>query len=100
MYKDWNGTHGTVICEERPVYGGTGQVDLPQFDEPGYIFQPPCLWGSKEFGLEPPPYVDSTTLHSVKTSYADDGNHGEMAWQQILYVDKLKEPPHSVAVFV
>jgi len=100
MYKDWNGTHGTVICEERPVYGGTGQVDLRKFDEPGYIFQPPCLWGSKEFGLEPPPYVGSTTLHSVKTSYADDGHHGEMAWQQMLYVDKLREHAHSVGVFV
>lgn len=88
MYKDWNGTHGNLICEERPVYGGNGKVEL-KFDEPGYILQPPCLWGSTEFGLEPPPYVGGTTLHSIKTSYANNGHHGEMAWQQMFYVDAL-----------
>lgn len=89
MYRDWNGTHGTLMCEEKPVYGGTGKVDVPKFDEPGYILQPPCLWGSKEFGLELPPYVGNTTLHVHKTSYANSGHHGEMAWLQHLYVDKL-----------
>ena len=34
-----------VICEERPIYGGTGKIDLAKFDERGYILQPPCLWG-------------------------------------------------------
>jgi hypothetical protein len=91
MYKDWNGTHGELICEERPVYGGTGKIDLPAYDEPGFILQPPCLWGSKEFGLEPPPYAGGTTLHSVKTSYANSGHHGEMAWQQMFFVDKIMD---------
>eukprot|EP01047_Picozoa_sp_COSAG01_P024458 COSAG01_NODE_1512_length_10066_cov_33.054379_1_plen_45_part_00 len=35
---------GEIICEERPVYGGTGKLDLSKFDEPGYILQPPCVW--------------------------------------------------------
>lgn len=93
MYRDWNGTHGNLLCEENPVYGGTGKVDLRKFDEPGYILQPPCLWGSKEFGLEPPPDVGSTTLHSIKTSYANSGHHGEMAWQQMFYVDSVTGTP-------
>merc|ERR1719281_1303179 len=87
MYRDWNGTHGEVLCEERPVYGGTGQIDQKKFDEPGFILQPPCLWGDPEFGLEPPPHLDGVTLHSVKTSYANNGHHGEMAWQQMILVD-------------
>ena len=29
-----------------------GRVDLPKFDEPGYILQPPCLWGDAP-GLAP-----------------------------------------------
>jgi hypothetical protein len=39
---------GEIICEERPVYGGTGKLDLSKFDEPGYILQPPCVWGKEE----------------------------------------------------
>ena len=74
---------GTLLCREDPVYGGTGRVDDPRFDEPGYILQPPCLWGSAEYGLEPPPDVNGLMLHTVKTSNATWGHHGEMAWQQM-----------------
>lgn len=77
---------GEVICEERPVYGGKGQIDLKKFDEPGYIAQPPCLWGSPAFGLQEPLDVTGVTLHTVKTSNASYGHHGEMAWQQMFYV--------------
>ena len=48
-----------------------------------YIFQPPCLWGKPEHGLAEPPQTDGYTLHSVKTSNASYGHHGEMAWQQM-----------------
>jgi len=75
-----------VICEERPIYGGSGKADLKKFDEPGYIAQPPCLWGSPEFGLEEPIDVTGVMLHTVKTSNASYGHHGEMAWQQMFYV--------------
>ena len=77
MYRDWNGTHGNVLCEETPVYGGTGMVDEKRFDEPGYILQPPCLWGSPDFGLEPPPNLEGVTMHTIKTSDATYGHHGQ-----------------------
>eukprot|EP00946_MAST-07B_sp_MAST-7B-sp1_P004075 g4075.t1 len=78
---------GELLCEERPVYGGHG--DSPErFDEPGFILQPPCLWGDARFGLEDPPDTDPEkwVLHTVKTSNATYGHHGEMAWQQMYVV--------------
>merc|ERR1712048_1228439 len=90
MYTDWNGTDGTVLCEERPVYGGTGKIEEPRFDEPGFILQPPCLWGSEEHGLQTPPDVHGKTLHTVKESWANAGHHGEMAWQQMYFVPSSK----------
>merc|ERR1711934_781846 len=72
-------------CHADPVYGGTGKIDNVTFDEPGYILQPPCLWGSAEFGLEPPIDTSGYTLHTVKTSNATYGHHGEMAWQQMYF---------------
>ncbi len=45
---------GEVICEERPIYGGTGKIDKKRFDETGYILQPPCIWGKEKHGLELP----------------------------------------------
>jgi len=78
-----NATTGELLCDERPVYGGTGQIDDRRFDEPGYIAQPPCLWGDAAYGLQPPPQTSGYTLHSVKTANATAGHHGEMAWQQM-----------------
>jgi len=73
---------GELLCEERTVFGGSGHSDA-KFDEPGYILQPPCIWGKLEHGLTEPPQTDGYTLHSVKTSNASYGHHGEMAWQQM-----------------
>ena len=50
----WNNRTGELLCRQEPIYGGTGKIDLPKFDEPGYILQPPCLWGDAP-GLEPMP---------------------------------------------
>eukprot|EP00040_Diaphanoeca_grandis_P037212 m.241412 g.241412 ORF g.241412 m.241412 type:complete len:883 (+) comp33774_c0_seq2:100-2748(+) len=80
---DCDETTGELLCEERPVYGGTGKIDLPAFDEPGFILQPPCMWGDSEFGLEAPVDVTGYYLHTVKTANATWGHHGEMAWQQM-----------------
>ena len=84
-----NATNGELLCEERPIYGGTNKVPNKKFDEPGYILQPPCLWGDSRYGLEAPVDVDPNKyiLGSVKTSNATYGHHGEMAWQQ-MYVLK------------
>lgn len=75
---------GTLLCEERPRYGH----EQDEFGETGYILQPPCLWGSKDFGLEEPPSVNGYVLGAVKTSNATHGHHGEMAWHQMYIFDK------------
>ncbi|KAK3262691.1 hypothetical protein CYMTET_28467 [Cymbomonas tetramitiformis] len=80
-----NSKTGTLLCRENPVYGGEGKVDNKNMDEPGFILQPPCLWGAPEQGLEPPPDVDGIFLHAVKTANATYGHHGEMAWLQMYY---------------
>lgn len=71
---------GELLCREVPVYG---------LNEPGFISQPPCLWGSEtpeSFGLETPPDVNGVALHAIKTSNATHGHHGEMAWLQMFHV--------------
>lgn len=91
-----NASTGTLLCREEPVYGGKGKIPEPRFDEPGYILQPPCLWGSPEFGLEAPPDVTNYVLGSVKTANATYGHHGEMAWLQMLYFDAKDAPDFLV----
>ena len=85
-----NATNGELLCEEKPIYGGTGHLpaSAKKFDEPGYILQPPCLWGNGADGLEDPVDVDPDkyVLGSVKTSNATYGHHGEMAWQQMYLI--------------
>ena len=70
-----NNATGEVICTERPLYGGTGQIREPAYNEPGFIAQPPCLWGEGH-GLDPPPDLDGLTMHVVKISNATYGHHG------------------------
>ena len=55
----------------------------------GYILQPPCIWGNPKHGLEAPLNIDGVVLHTVKTSNATAGHHGEMAWQQMFMTDPL-----------
>lgn len=85
-----NATTGKLLCREDPVYGA-GKIDNNRFDEDGFILQPPCLWGSSEFGLEDPPDTNPSkyVLGSVKTSNATYGHHGEMALQQMFFLDSL-----------
>jgi len=79
-----NATVGKLLCEQRPVHGGSGSAVLSgsRFDETGYIAIPDCFWGDAEYGLEPPLDVDGLTLHMVKTSNATYGHYGEMAGGQ------------------
>ena len=77
---------GEVICEERPIYGGTGKIDLKRFDEPGYIGTPPCLWGDEKYGLEAPPLVSGMTIKVVAITNNTFGHHGEMALPEISMV--------------
>eukprot|EP00932_Pfiesteria_piscicida_P019557 SRR837773.6383.p1 GENE.SRR837773.6383~~SRR837773.6383.p1 ORF type:complete len:449 (+),score=10.76 SRR837773.6383:63-1409(+) len=87
-----NATTGELLCEEKPVYGGSGHVEA-RFDETGYIYQPPCVWGSSSFGLEAAPNVTGFVLGTVKTSNATYGHHGEMAWQQMYFFDEVQKTP-------
>lgn len=81
-----NATTGELLCNQEPVYGGSGKVPNKNMNEKGFILQPPCIWGDPEFGLEPPVKVDGYTLHNVKTSNANYGHHGEMAHPQVYVV--------------
>jgi hypothetical protein len=77
----WDDDRGELICRGVPVYGdgsGTAHAEL------GYIVSiPPCLWGTREEGLHPPPrlHLDSN-LSAYMRSNATRGHPGSMAlWQ-------------------
>ena len=76
------------MCRESPLYGGTGSLDLKRFDEPGYIAQPPCLWGAAEHGLEAPPAVGGRMMYAEAKTNSTYGHHGEMAWMQVYYAEE------------
>eukprot|EP00462_Mataza_sp_D1_P020249 CAMPEP_0175139606 /NCGR_PEP_ID=MMETSP0087-20121206/11003_1 /TAXON_ID=136419 /ORGANISM="Unknown Unknown, Strain D1" /LENGTH=748 /DNA_ID=CAMNT_0016422649 /DNA_START=31 /DNA_END=2277 /DNA_ORIENTATION=- len=86
MVELWNNKTGELLCREKPIYGNTGVIPEPRFDEPGFILQPPCLWGSPEQGLDSPPLVGGQTLYARKHSNSTYGHHGEMAWLQVHYI--------------
>jgi hypothetical protein len=81
---DCNATSGKLVCGTRPIYGGTGHPAIAgsRFDEPGYIANPICLWGSSAYGLEAPVDLDGVTVHIVKTNNATEGHTGEMQTSQ------------------
>ena len=77
-----NNQTGELLCRQEPVYGGTGRLDLPKFDEPGYIAQPPCLWGDAD-GLEPMPRASGVPFTVRAITNSTYGHHGEMAFPEI-----------------
>jgi hypothetical protein len=79
----WNNDTGKLLCRENGLYGGTNKIDLPRFDEDGYIAMPPCLWGSPEDGLEPPPLMTGMTIKVTALTNNTYGHHGEMALPEI-----------------
>ena len=85
----YNNATGELICRAEPVYGGTGGYvsDKAQFDEQGYIGTPPCMWGSPQHGLKPPPLMNGVTIHVVAITNNTYGHHGEMALPQIMLAD-------------
>jgi len=70
---------GTLICRQIPQIG-TGR---DTFDELDYLNVPPCLWGSPDEGLIPPPFLSlDTKLMAIKRNNNTYGHFGEMAsWQ-------------------
>jgi hypothetical protein len=85
----YNNVTGELVCSEKPVYGGTGQIDQARFDEPGYILQPPCLWGDAP-GLEPMPKASGVPFLIVAITNSTYGHHGEMAFPEVTLVPLVK----------
>jgi len=83
----WNNDTNQLLCAQEPLYGGTHRIDLPDYDEPGYIATPPCLWGSPKHGLEPPPLMSGVTIRVVAITNATYGHHGEMALPEVSLVE-------------
>jgi len=81
----YNNATGELVCSEKPIYGGTGQIDLPKFDEPGYIAVPPCLWGDHP-ALEPMPKASGVTFLIKAITNSTYGHHGEMAFPEVTLV--------------
>eukprot|EP00038_Savillea_parva_P006493 m.164130 g.164130 ORF g.164130 m.164130 type:complete len:753 (-) comp12385_c0_seq1:70-2328(-) len=79
----WNNDTGELLCRQEPIYGGTGQIDVKTFDEPGYIATPPCLWGSPEDGLEAPHKIGGVTIKVTALTNSTYGHHGEMALPEV-----------------
>lgn len=78
----WNNKTGELLCRQEPIYGGTGKIDQPRFDEPGYILQPPCLWGNQT-GLEPMPLASGVPFLIKAITNSTYGHHGEMAFPEV-----------------
>jgi len=79
----WNNDTGKLLCRQEPIYGGTGKIDDPRFDEPGYLATPPCLWGRPQDGLEAPPQVNGVNIKVVAVTNSTYGHHGEMALPEV-----------------
>jgi hypothetical protein len=87
----YNNVTGELVCSQKPIYGGTGQIDLPKFDEPGYILQPPCLWGDQP-GLEPMPVASGVKFLVKAITNSTYGHHGEMALPEVTLVPWKNTP--------
>ena len=70
----WNNKTGELVCRQEPVYGGTGAIKEHKFDEPGYIAQPPCLWGEGQ-GLEPMPLASGVEFTIKAITNSTYGHH-------------------------
>jgi len=82
LYKNDTGVP-ELLCRQVSVYG-KGDVAVDKFDEEGYVALPPCLWGAKEEGLQPPVFLPAgTPMYSVtRTENSRVGHTGQMAsWQ-------------------
>jgi len=70
---------GETLCAGVPIHGQTESV----FDELGYLYTPPCTWGTATEGfLDPPILHMNTTLRMVTYYNSTYGHPGQMGiWQ-------------------
>jgi hypothetical protein len=80
-----NNITGELICREEPIVGGTNRIKEKKFDEPGYIAQPPCLFGTGP-GLAPMPLASGVKFIVRAFTNSTYGHHGEMAFPEIALV--------------
>jgi len=70
---------GEILCSAVPIVGKSEEV----FDEMGYLYAPPCTWGSAAEGfLEPPVLQMKTNMQMISyfnSTYAHPGQMG--IWQ-------------------
>ena len=76
----WNDDTNELICRNAPIYGTGNEA---QNEESYVIAIPPCVWGSKEEGLNPPPILSlDSNLTTIKRANNTNGHWGVMAlWQ-------------------
>mmetsp|Transcript_11802 Transcript_11802/g.35529 ORF Transcript_11802/g.35529 Transcript_11802/m.35529 type:complete len:100 (+) Transcript_11802:273-572(+) len=76
-----NADTGELICRNQPLIGTeVGST----YNEKGYAYGiPPCVWGSAEEGLPPPPVLDlDTNLLAIAKYNSTVPHYGCMAmWQ-------------------
>ena len=88
----YNNHTGELVCRQLPVYGGTGDTTVgAKFDEPGYIFTPPCLCGA-EPSLEPMPLASGVTFMLKAITNSTYRHHGEMAFPEVTLVPWKNTP--------
>jgi len=70
---------GEMICLATPHVGTGEEV----FNEEGYLYFPPCTWGSEQEGLYSPPiFQKNTTLKMITYYNSTYGHPGQMGiWQ-------------------
>jgi len=75
----WNDDTGELICAVQPVQGANDTV----FNEIGYVFTPPCTWGSAAEGFLVPPVIKmDSNLRMVSYYNSTYGHPGQMGiWQ-------------------
>lgn len=75
----WHADTNTLLCRMSPKFGSNNDT----MNEAGYLWAPPCLWGTPEEGLVPPLNftLDSnfTLIHRSNNTYAHLGQMG--LWQ-------------------
>jgi hypothetical protein len=77
---------GETLCLTKPVHGQSEEI----FDEAGYLFAPPCTWGTPQEGYLPPPVLFPNTTLKMVTAFNSTYSHpGQMGiWQmKAAYVD-------------
>lgn len=74
-----NADSGELLCVALPQTGNSENV----YDERGYLFAPPCVWGSAEDGFLPPPRLQLDTNLAMIAYYNSSYTHtGQMGiWQ-------------------